>query len=149
MLCCRPSWVIIKIYWNQASYHLLLRHIKLFRFFFCLDFWREIFLVWNFINWPSFIIWLPLPFLLSWDIGHYLCCNCLLTRLWRQEFWNLPTFLIKSLQKFKYLENEKGSFLNGFQWSKAHDLFFSLEGGRGEGGSSLFAGSLKPTLIVP
>ena len=24
----------------------------------------------------------------SWDIGQYGYCNCLLTRLWRQKFWN-------------------------------------------------------------
>ena len=24
----------------------------------------------------------------SWDIGQYVPCNCLLTRLWRQKFWN-------------------------------------------------------------
>ena len=24
----------------------------------------------------------------SWDIGHYAHCNSLLTKLWRQKFWN-------------------------------------------------------------
>ena len=24
----------------------------------------------------------------SWDIGQYVYCNCLLTRLWRCKFWN-------------------------------------------------------------
>ena len=24
----------------------------------------------------------------SWDIGQYVYCNCLLTRLWRHKFWN-------------------------------------------------------------
>ena len=24
----------------------------------------------------------------SWDIGQYVCCNCLLTRLWRHKSWN-------------------------------------------------------------
>ena len=24
----------------------------------------------------------------SWDIGQYEYCNCLITRLWRHEFWN-------------------------------------------------------------
>ena len=26
----------------------------------------------------------------SWDIGQYVYCNCLLTRLWRYKFWNWP-----------------------------------------------------------
>ena len=26
----------------------------------------------------------------SWDIGQYVYSNCLLTKLWRQKFWNLP-----------------------------------------------------------
>ena len=25
-----------------------------------------------------------------WDIGQYVYCNCLLTMLWRQKFWNWP-----------------------------------------------------------
>ena len=25
---------------------------------------------------------------ISWDTGQYVYCNCLLTRLWRQQFWN-------------------------------------------------------------
>ena len=28
----------------------------------------------------------------SWDIGQYVYCNCLLTRLWRYKFWNWPYF---------------------------------------------------------
>ena len=28
----------------------------------------------------------------SWDIGQYVYCNCLLTRLWHRKFWNLPHF---------------------------------------------------------
>ena len=34
-------------------------------------------------NWPNFTVWLPL-----WDIGQYMYCNCLLTRLWRQKLYN-------------------------------------------------------------
>ena len=26
----------------------------------------------------------------SWDIGQYVYCKCLLSRLWRQRFWNQP-----------------------------------------------------------
>ena len=26
----------------------------------------------------------------SWDIGQYVSCNCLFTRLWRHKFWNQP-----------------------------------------------------------
>ena len=39
------------------------------------------------INWPSFIIWLPL---LREIMGNMCYCNCLLTRLQRQKFWNCP-----------------------------------------------------------
>ena len=61
----------IERYWNQAAYHLLLPHIKLFQktrrglelvslSHFMLDFWRKIFLTLCSINWPNFTVWLPL-----------------------------------------------------------------------------------------
>ena len=52
----------------------------------------------------------------SWDIEQYVYCNSLLTRLWRNKFWNSPYLsnqaiffymTKKSIQRIKYLENEK------------------------------------------
>ena len=49
----------------------------------------------------------------SWDIGQYVCWNCLRTRLRRHKFWKLNLSLShflnmtkKSRQKFKYFEKE-------------------------------------------
>ena len=61
----------IEIYWNQGADHLLLPHIRLFQKIkrglepvslphFLDNFWRKIFLLLHYINWPSFIAWLPL-----------------------------------------------------------------------------------------
>ena len=33
----------------------------------------------------------------SWDIGQYVHCNCLLTRLCRHKFWNLSYFFNQSV----------------------------------------------------
>ena len=49
----------------------------------------------------------------SWNIGQYVYCSCLLTRVWRHNFEIKLIFLIKpffymtkkSRQKFKYREN--------------------------------------------
>ena len=46
------------------------------------DFWRKIFLFLYPNTWPNFIVWLPL------DIMPCVYCNCLLIRLWRENFWN-------------------------------------------------------------
>ena len=60
-----------------------------------------------FVNWPNFFL---VAFIFR-DIGQYMNCSFLLTRLWRHTFWcysdlsNLSVFLLR--QKFKYLENEK------------------------------------------
>ena len=62
---------IIKICWNQAADHSLSPHIKLFEktrrglklvslTHFLHNFWRKIFLLLYSINWPNFIVWLPL-----------------------------------------------------------------------------------------
>ena len=42
----------------------------------------------------------------SWEIGKYVYCNCLLTRLWRHEFWS-----------YSHLSNQ-AVFLT---WPKSHD----------------------------
>ena len=42
----------------------------------------------------------------SWDIGQYVNCDCLLTRMWRQKFWN-----------YSYLFNQ-AIFST---WTKSHD----------------------------
>ena len=60
---------VIEIYWNKSADHLLLP-IRLFQKInrglelvslphFLDNFWRKIFLLYS-INWPSFIVWLPL-----------------------------------------------------------------------------------------
>ena len=76
---------------------MLLPHIKLFFKIkrglelvflphFLYNFLRKLFLLWYFISWPSFFAWLSL---LHEILGN-VYCNCLLTRLWRREFWNQP-----------------------------------------------------------
>ena len=80
----------------------------------------------------------------SWDIGEYVYCNSLLTRFWRNKFWNKHYLSNQAVfstwpklgQKFKYFVNEKSfydeiksifrHFLNGFHWSKWK--YFCLEG---------------------
>ena len=66
----------------------------------------------------------------SWDIGQYVYCNCLLTRLWRHRFWNYPylsnqavfSTCAKSQHKKINIIGTK-SFL---RWSKKH--FLSVKG---------------------
>ena len=82
---------------NLAADHLLLPHIKLFQKtkrglelvslpHFLHDFWRKIFLLLYFINWPSFIAWL---ILLREILGNqHVYYICLLTRLWHHDFLN-------------------------------------------------------------
>ena len=50
------------------------------------DFWRNTYLV-IFYSLAKFH---RLVAFTSWDIGQYVYCNCLLTRLWRHAFWNQP-----------------------------------------------------------
>ena len=61
----------IEIYWNLTAGHLLSPHVKLFLkierglelvswHHFLHNFWRKIFLLLYSINWPNFIVWLPL-----------------------------------------------------------------------------------------
>ena len=68
----------------------------------------------------------------SWDIGHYMYCNCFLTSFFEINFiFLIKLFLYmikKARQKLKYLENKKSfqgeikrnysSFLNKFQLLK-------------------------------
>ena len=51
---------------------------------FAYDFSTKMFFILYSINWPNFIV----VTFTSWDIGQYVYCNCLLTRLWRQKFQN-------------------------------------------------------------
>ena len=60
-----------------------------------------------------------------WDIGKYVYCNCLLTKLWRHLFWNYPylsnqavfsRWLKNQFKLTKYLENEKKLS----KWNKKH-----------------------------
>ena len=44
------------------------------------DFWRKIFLLLYSTAWPNFMAFN------KWDIGQYVYCTCLLTRLWRHRF---------------------------------------------------------------
>ena len=77
------------------------------------DFSRKMFLMLYSINWPNFIVWLPLLL----EILGNMYYNCLLTRLWRHKIWqpdlSNQTVLLhekndeNSRQIFKYLENEK------------------------------------------
>ena len=74
----------------------------------------------------------------SWDIGQYMYCNCLLTRLWRHKFWNQiylsnkVTFSIwpknSNKNSNKIIKSNKGylSSSKGFHWSKWSNFF--LEG---------------------
>ena len=72
----------IQIYWNQAAYHLLLSHIKLFyknkkglNLFslphFPHDLWRNIFLLLYSVNYPNFIGWLTAMGWLLWHWTRY------------------------------------------------------------------------------
>ena len=86
-------------YWNilkQSCIQLALSHIKLFYKikrglepvslqYFLRNFWRKIFLL-------IFLYWLTkfhcLVAFTSLGIVQYVYCNCLLTSLWRRNFWN-------------------------------------------------------------
>ena len=87
-----PSWGLS----NYMKTELLLPHVKLFK-----KLKRSLKLVF----WPHFLhiflkksisiiifYWLIkfhcLVAFTSWDIGQYMYCNYLLTRLWRHKFWN-------------------------------------------------------------
>ena len=51
---------------------------------FVYDFSRKMFLMLHSINWPNFIVWLPLLLEILGNVYY----NCLLTRLWRHKIWN-------------------------------------------------------------
>ena len=67
----------------------------------------------------------------SWDIGQYVSCNSLLTRLWRHQFRNTPYlsnqagffYILRTKKVLK--ENKKHflSFLKGYHWSKYFFFF--------------------------
>ena len=69
------------------------------------------FLILHSINWPYFIVWVPLLLEILGNVYY----NCLLTKLWRHKMWSELIFLDKpfcymtkrSRQKLKYLENKK------------------------------------------
>ena len=73
---------------------------------FVYDFSRKMFLMLCSVNWPNCLIAFA-----SWDIGQYLYCNCLLSRLRRHKFEMNLIFPIKPFffvsKKFKYLGNKK------------------------------------------
>ena len=86
------KWRAIEIYWNEAAD----LHIRLFKKIkrglelislphFLPNFWRKIFLLLYSINRPSLFCLVTFT---SWVIGQYVYCNCLLTMLWRHEFWS-------------------------------------------------------------
>ena len=59
-------------------------------------------------NWPNFIAWL----LSRFEIFSNLCIVIISFLVYDHEFWNFlssrfPVWLKKSVQKFKYLKNEK------------------------------------------
>ena len=68
-LYCMSKLRNTQIHWHQGTFQLLLPHIKLFKkravelvyLPYCQhDFWKKIFITLYSINWPNFIIWLPL-----------------------------------------------------------------------------------------
>ena len=81
-----------------------------------------------------------------WDLGQYVYCNCLLTRLWCQKLWNdlyfsnqvnfltWPKYQDKNLrQKVKYHEKEKilrwnkkniSSVFRGLSLKQINQIFF-------------------------
>ena len=69
------------------------------------NFWGKILLLLYSIKFHFLIVFT------SWDIGEYVYYNCLLTRLWRHEFWLQP-----------YLSNQ-AVFPT---WPKSHDKNVSL-----------------------
>ena len=93
---CMPSWGLLKYIKTKLQttcLYLILGFFKKTKSglelvslpYFLHIFWRKIFLLMYSINWPSFIFWLSL---LREILGIMCICNCLLTRLWRHEFWN-------------------------------------------------------------
>ena len=68
---CMPSWGLSKYIETKLTDHLHLHHVNLFYktkrdlalvslLLFLHDFWIKLFLLLYFINWPNFIVWLPL-----------------------------------------------------------------------------------------
>ena len=112
-----------KIYCNSAADHLLSPYIKLFEKIkrglelvflphFLHNFWRKIFLLLYSINWPNFIVWLPL---LCEILGN-MCIAIVCKPGWTSwifkstlSFWSsrFSYMTKKSWQKPKCLENEK------------------------------------------
>ena len=46
----------------------------------------------------------------AWSIGQYVYCYCLLTRLWRHKFWNLP--YLSNQAVFSTWPKSKDKYLN-------------------------------------
>ena len=95
ILSCRPHLPHIKLFKKTEG---SLELVALLHFLH--DFYRKIFLLLYSITCHNFIICFPL------DIGKYVHCNCLLTRLRHHQFWN-----------WSYLFNQAGFFT----WSKGQD----------------------------
>ena len=79
---------------------------------FVYDFSRKIFLMLHSINWPNFIVWLPLLLEILGNMCFKIICwpGCDVTKFGINLIFLIKSFCYmtkKSRQKFKYLENEK------------------------------------------
>ena len=87
---CSLFWLYVKLraiqYWKQAADHLLLPHLKLFKkakrglklvslAHFLHEFWRKIFFLLYYIDWPNFIVWLLLLRKISGNMCIAIVCS--------------------------------------------------------------------------
>ena len=80
-VCCRlPAFASCKAFLKKQSY---LELVSVYHFLH--DFWGKIFLLFYSINWPNFIVWLPL---LRKILSNMCIVNCFGTKFWRHKFWN-------------------------------------------------------------
>ena len=112
----------IEVYWNQAADRSLLPNIKLFwkikrglelvsLTHFLYSFWRKLFLLLNYIDWPSFTVWLPLLREILSNTSTATVCwqGCgVMNFVINVVYLIKPFFYVakKSWQKLKCLENE-------------------------------------------
>ena len=105
--------LIVHTFWGIGQYaYCKCLFPKFLRFKNCILVSRKMFLILYYINWPNFIVWLPLLFE---QYGQYVYWNCLFHRIWRHKFWNWPylsnqvVFLHnqKFKKEIKHLENDK------------------------------------------
>ena len=141
--------IFLLLYLLMTKFHCLIAFTlsDIGQYVYCNCFWRKIFILLYFINWPNFIIWLPLLYeywaiCLSQLLFNQVVTSWIL-KLTLSFLWSRFSYITKkSWQKLKYLENEK-SF-----WDGIKSIFHHFKGLSMKQITETFLEGESPTLKV-